>query len=261
MNSKIDFNSIKELLDEKYYKYNSPEFIETDPVSIPHSFSNRENIEISAFLSATIAWGHRTSIIKNAFRLMKLMDNDPYNFILNSQNKDYQVFEKFCHRTFNASDVVFFIKSLGNIYKNHGGLETVFTNHYHQTGDIRSCLKYFREVFFEWPHEHRTEKHISNISSKAACKRLNLFLRWMVRDDELGVDFGLWKGISTSALYIPLDIHIGNVSRNLGLLQRKQNDWPAVEELTSNLRKFDPSDPVKYDFALFGLGIFEKFTT
>jgi uncharacterized protein (TIGR02757 family) len=260
MNSNIDFHSIKELLDEKYYKYNTPEFIETDPIAVPHSFSTRENIEISAFMAATIAWGQRTSILKNAFRLMKLMDNSPYDFILNSTEKDYKMLSNFCHRTFNSSDTIFFIKSLRNIYKQHGGLESVFTNHYQQTSDIRLCLKYFRDVFFELPHQHRTEKHISDISRKAACKRLNLFLRWMVRVDGKGVDFGIWNDIPTSSLYIPLDVHIGNVGRYTGLLKRKQNDWPAVEELTSVLRKFDSADPVKYDFALFGLGIFEKFT-
>jgi len=261
MRSVNNLNSIKELLDEKYYQYNTEEFIETDPISIPHSFSTRENIEVSAFLAATIAWGQRKTIINNAFRLMKLMDNNPYDFIMNSSERDYRVFDKFCHRTFNPIDTIFFIKSLSNFYKKHGGLEELFTNRYKQTRSIVGCLKKFRDVFFELPHEKRTEKHISDITKKAACKRLNLFLRWMVRSDNKGVDFGIWTDIPSSALYIPLDVHTGNVARSLGLLKRKQNDWQSVEELTSVLRTFDPADPVKYDFALFGTGVFENFTT
>jgi uncharacterized protein (TIGR02757 family) len=255
----MDVNSIKELLDEKYFKYNNPDFIDTDPIAIPHSFSTKENIEISGFLSATIAWGQRASILKNAFRLMKLLDNDPYDFIINSSKNDYKGLSKFCHRTFNSDDLIFFIQSIANIYRNHGGLEAVFTKQFIKSNDIRLSLQYFRNVFFENTHEKRTEKHISDITRKAACKRLNLFLRWMVRNDERGVDFGLWKSIPASALFIPLDVHIGNVSRNLGILKRNQDDWQSVEELTSVLRSFDALDPVKYDFALFGLGIFEKY--
>lgn len=261
MRSLNNLNSIKELLDEKYYQYNTQNFIETDPISIPHSFSTRENIEVSAFLAATIAWGQRKAILNNAFRLMKLMDNNPYDFIMNSSERDYRVFNKFCHRTFNSIDTIFFIKSLSNFYKKYGGLEEVFTNRYQQSKSIVDCLKNFRDVFFELPHEKRTEKHISDITKKAACKRLNLFLRWMVRSDNKGVDFGIWTDIPSSALYIPLDVHTGNVARSLSLLKRKQNDWQSVEELTSVLRTFDPADPVKYDFALFGTGVFEKFTT
>lgn len=258
---KYSSDSIKELLDEKYSKYNTPEFIGTDPIAIPHRFSHKENIEISAFLTATIAWGQRPAILKNASRLMNLMDNNPYEFILGATEKEYKVFNGYCHRTFNSSDAVVFIQSLSNIYRNHGGLEAIFINSYQSTRDIRSCLAYFRKMFFEIPHNQHAEKHVSDITRKAACKRLNLFLRWMVRDDNKGVDFGLWKTIPSSALFIPLDIHIGNVSRNLGLLKRKQDDWQAVEELTDVLRSFDATDPVKYDFALFGLGIFEKFVS
>jgi uncharacterized protein (TIGR02757 family) len=255
-----NLNSIKELLDERFYKYNNPTFIESDPVLIPHGFSKRENIEISAFLTSTIAWGNRTSIIKNGLRLMSLLDNNPYDFVLNAEASDYKVLEKFCHRTFNSLDAIYFIQSLAHLYKNCKGLEFVFTEHFKKTGEIKNCLENFREIFFELPHQKRTEKHISDIKKNAACKRLNLFLRWMVRKDLKEVDFGLWKGIPASALYIPLDIHIGNVARNLGILQRKQNDWKSVEELTFLLRAFDPIDPIKYDYALFGMGVFEKFS-
>lgn len=251
---------LKELLDQKYIQYNNSGFIESDPIVVPHSFSSKENIEISAFLTATIAWGQRPTIIKNAFRLMQLMDHNPYDYIINSMPHDHKIFEKFCHRTFNSTDIVYFIHSLTHIYKKYGGLESVFTQEYKSKGDISACLQHFRGIFFELPHQYRSEKHVSDISKNAACKRLNLFLRWMVRDDNKGVDFGLWKSISSSSLYIPLDVHIGNVARNLQILQRKQNDWKSVEELTSVLRRLDSADPVKYDFALFGLGIFEKFT-
>ncbi len=248
---------IKEILDEKYLQYNNPEFIETDPICIPHQFSLKENIEISAFLTATIAWGNRKSIIKNAGNLMSLLDNDPYGFIMNANDKDFQVLNSFCHRTFCGIDAVYFIKSLSNIYREHGGLETIFSEEYKLKGDIKSCLIRVREVFFELKHPVRTEKHVSNVAKGSSAKRLNMFLRWMVRKDDQKVDFGLWPQIPSSALHIPLDVHSGNVARNLGLLKRKLNDWKSVTELTAVLRSFDQSDPVKYDFALFGMGIFE----
>jgi len=248
---------IKELLDEKYLQYNNPEFIETDPICIPHQFSLKENIEISAFLTATIAWGNRKSIIKNAGNLMSLLDNDPYGFIMNANDKDFQVLNPFCHRTFCGIDAEYFIRSLSNIYREHGGLETIFSEEYKLKGDIKSSMIRLREVFFELKHPVRTEKHVSNVAKGSSAKRLNMFLRWMIRKDDHKVDFGLWRHIPPSVLHIPLDVHSGNVARNLGLLKRKQNDWKSVTELTAILRSFDPIDPVKYDFALFGMGIFE----
>ena len=249
---------IKELLEEKYLQYNNSTFIETDPICIPHRFSIKENIEISAFLTATIAWGNRRSIIKNAHTLMALLDNDPYAYLVGANERDFQVLKTYCHRTFCGIDAIYFIKSLSNIYRHHGGLETIFSEEFKLKKDIKACLIRFREIFFELEYPERTRKHVSDVERGASAKRLNMFLRWMVRKDEKGVDFGLWSGISASALYIPLDVHTGNVARELGLLKRKQNDWKSVDELTSVLRSFDASDPVKYDFALFGMGVFER---
>jgi uncharacterized protein (TIGR02757 family) len=187
------------------------------------------------------------------------MDNCPFDFIMNSKLSDLEIFNDFKHRTFNAIDVKYFMISLKNIYLNHGGLQPVFEAKYSETVSIPDSIVCFRKVFFELPHPHRTLKHISNLEKSAAAKRINMFLRWMVRKDQRGVDFGIWNHISPASLYIPLDLHTGNVGRKLGLLNRNVNDWKAVEELTIQLRKFDAADPVKYDFALFGLGIFEKF--
>ena len=249
---------IKEFLDEKAEKFNRPVFIETDPIQVPKLFSQKENIEIAAFLTAAISWGSRPAIIKSALRLMQLMDNRPYDFITQNSGKKLEHLESFVHRTFNGQDCIYFARSLKNIYQNHGGLQQVFTAGFSKGNSVKEALAHFYTVFFELPGA-RTRKHIANVERGAAAKRLNMFLRWLVRDDNCGVDFGLWKGIPASALMLPLDVHTGNVARKLGLLQRKQNDWKAVEEVTEVLRKFDPQDPVKYDFALFGLGIFEKF--
>ncbi len=248
---------LKNFLDEKYELYNRPSFIESDPISIPHKFIRKEDIEISAFFSATIAWGQRPTIIKNAIRLMELMDNDPYQFILTSGAKDWKQFKGFAHRTFQYEDVIYFIQSLQNIYLRYGGLENVFSRE--SKKDIKNGIQHFRETFLEMNPKGRTAKHIANTEKNASAKRINMFLRWMVRNDRRGVDFGLWKSISPALLYCPLDLHSGRVARKLGLLQRDQDDWKAVNELTQNLRTLDNSDPVKYDFALFGLGIFENF--
>jgi uncharacterized protein (TIGR02757 family) len=186
---------------------------------------------------------------------MKEMGYFPHEFILNANERDLLAFENFVHRTFNGNDAIYFLKALQRIYRNHGGLEEVFTKGYERNGDLSGSFQYFRHLFFETVHEKRIEKHIADVSRKSSGKRLCMFLRWMVRNDKRGVDFGLWKNIPTSALMLPLDLHTGNVSRKLGLLQRNQNDWQAVEEITSKLREFDPVDPVKYDFALFGLGV------
>lgn len=249
--------ALKEFLEEKYYLYHNEKFIESDPIQIPHQFAEREDIEISAFLAAAIAWGKRPMIIRNAQRLLSLMENSPYEFIMNAKESDFERFENFKHRTFNGEDAVFFLKSLSNIYKNHGGLKQVFEKNYQKTESIFQTLIEFRKIFFEIEFPQRTSKHIANVEKKSAAKRLNMFLRWMVRSNSSGVDFGLWEKIPTSALYIPLDVHSGNVSRELKLLTRNQNDWKSVEELTSKLRIFDKNDPVKYDYALFGLGVFE----
>jgi uncharacterized protein (TIGR02757 family) len=251
---------VKELLDEKYFQFNNTSFIETDPISIPHQFSKKEDIEIASLLVATIAWGQRTSIINNGNKLMRLMNDEPHDFILNFSKKDTAKFEGFVHRTFNAIDCVFFLNSLKNIYINHGGLEAAFSSHFSsKETDVKNAITNFRALFLSTTHQSRSEKHISNPSAKSSAKRLCMFLRWMVRKDKHGVDFGIWKGIKPSQLCLPLDLHTGNVSRKLGLLTRTQNDWQAVEEITSVLRNFDKNDPIKYDFSLFGLGAFEGF--
>ncbi len=249
---------LKNFLDEKVEKFNRPEFIETDPIQVPHSFSGKENIEISAFLTATLAWGNRRSIVNNAFRLMTMMENHPHNFILNSSSSEKKQLNQFAHRTFNGSDCIYFVNSLYNIYQKHGGLQAVFEKGYRREDSVKSALLHFYHTFFEISGE-RTRKHVSDVRKGASAKRLNMFLRWMIRQDNRNVDFGLWKGIPASQLMLPLDVHTGNVARKLGLLHRKSNDWKAVEEVTKALRSFDPEDPIKYDFALFGLGAFEKF--
>ncbi len=255
----MEYRVLKDFLNEKADKYNHPDFIQTDPVQIPHLFNATQDKEIAGFFAATIAWGQRSTIIKNMYRLLNLMDNNPYDFILHYSSDELKRFSSFKHRTFNGEDCVFFIRSLRNIYINHGGLGDLFQNLYLQHKNILDVLHHFRQVFFEIPHPARTQKHVANVLKGASAKRLNMYLRWFVRKDNRGVDFGLWDKIPMSGLYIPLDVHTGNVARKLGLLKRKQNDWKAVNELTQNLRKFDSKDPVKYDFALFGLGVFEKF--
>ncbi|HET6558115.1 MAG TPA: TIGR02757 family protein [Prolixibacteraceae bacterium] len=252
-------NHIKEFLDQKYLSFNHPLFIETDPIQVPALFTTKENIEIAGFIAATLAWGQRPTIIRNAMKVVKFMHNNPIDFLLNTQEDEWESLYGFKHRTFNSLDCHYFLKSLRNIYQHHGGLESVFTNGFRKDQSVFSALIHFRKVFFELEHERRTEKHVSNVEKGAAAKRLNMYLRWMVRSDQLGVDFGLWKQIPSSALMLPLDVHTGNVARKLGLLTRPQNDWKAVEEITARLREFDPQDPIKYDFALFGLGVFEQF--
>lgn len=255
MIEKPDFDTLKDFLETKYNKFANPNFIESDPIQIPHSFSIKEDIEISGFIASTIAWGQRVSIIKNSKNFMSLMDNSPYDFTINHSTSDLKRFSKAVHRTFNGEDLVFFIKSLKNIYINHNGLESVLAN----SPDVFSNLANFYKIFFEIDHLPRTRRHVANVESGSAAKRLNMYLRWMVRDDKRGVDFGLWKNVPASSLFIPLDLHSGRIARLLGLLNRNQNDWKAVNELTTELRKFDPADPVKYDFALFGAGVNEDF--
>ncbi|RKR12876.1 uncharacterized protein (TIGR02757 family) [Maribacter vaceletii] len=249
---------LKDFLDAKVVQYNRPDFIESDPIQIPHTFSKKEDIEISAFLTATIAWGNRKSIIKNAKQMMTIMGNSPHDFVMQHKEEDLKAFNTFVHRTFNSEDAKFFIKSLRNIYENNGGLESVFKTNLTENS-LQPAISSFKSVFFEIPHPKRTTKHVSDPLKGSAAKRINMFLRWMVRDASTGVDFGIWKTIPTSSLSCPLDVHSGNVARKLKLLNRKQNDAKALLELDASLRKLDPTDPVKYDFALFGLGVFEKF--
>lgn len=249
---------LKEFLDFKVDQYNNPEFITTDPVQIPHQFTRKEDIEIAGFLTAAIAWGNRKSILKNANSLMELLGNSPYDFVLNHSEEDLESLENFVHRTFNGTDLTYFVKALQNIYVHHLGLEGVFTKHSSKEG-LQVAIHEFKKIFFELPHEIRTQKHVSDPLKNSAAKRINMFLRWMVRRDSGNVDFGIWENISPSQLSCPLDVHSGNVARKLGLLKRKQNDAKALQELDTSLRKMDPNDPVKYDFALFGLGVFEKY--
>ena len=253
----MNSSELKDFLDEKVILYNNPNFIASDPIQIPHRFSIKEDIEIAGFLSATIAWGNRTMIIRNADKMMDLMGNSPYDFVVSHSAEQLERFDNFVHRTFNPTDFKTFIRGLKHIYNNHNGLENIFKN----TEDtfLQTNISDFKKKFFEIEHEQRTQKHISDPLNNSAAKRINMFLRWMVRNDKAGVDFGIWKNTSPAYLSCPLDVHSGNVARKLGLLTRKQNDAKAVLELDTNLRRLDPNDPTKYDFALFGLGVFEGF--
>jgi uncharacterized protein (TIGR02757 family) len=251
----LNRQEIYQLLEEKYDLFNRKSFIESDPISIPHLFTKKEDIEISGFLAATIAWGQRKTIVNNAKRIVELMDNSPYDFVLNHSKKELESFTDFKHRTFNSIDLSYFITSLKNIYTKHNGLENVFSSN----DDMQLAINYFKQVFFEIDHPARTTKHVSDPLKNSSAKRINMYLRWMVRKDKRGVDFGIWDKLNPEYLMCPLDVHSGNVARKLGLLNRKQNDWKAVVELTNMLKKFDSKDPIKYDFSLFGLGVFEKF--
>ena len=241
---------MKALLERLCERYNTPAFVESDPVSIPHRYTSRGDREVAGFLAATIAWGNRKMILRNAGRMMELMDNAPHEFITYARESDLARLDGFVHRTFNSDDLRDFVLALRRMGQEHGGLGGFFENSWERTGDMRQVLALFRAEF-----TGVRGKHLSSIERGAACKRLNMFLRWMVRDDGRGVDMGLWKRIPPSALYLPLDVHSGRVARSLGLLTRRQDDWRAVEEVTSRLREFSPDDPVKYDFALFGAGI------
>lgn len=249
---------LKEFLDEKAVLYEKPDFIPLDPIQIPHRFTLKEDIEIAAFLTATISWGNRKSIIKSANRIIDILGQSPYDFVMNYNTENKDVFSGFVHRTFNEIDLETFIVSLQNIYTHHKGLEQVFLNGL--TNDsLQPAISHFKKVFFEISHQARTQKHVSDPLKNSAAKRINMFLRWMVRDASAGVDFGIWKSIPTSVLSCPLDVHTGNVARKLRLLSRKQNDAKTLLELDTSLRKMDAIDPVKYDFALFGLGAIEQF--
>ena len=250
--NKLSKEEIISFLNYKSNQYNNIKFIETDPIQIPHLFNKKEDVEISGFLTSTISWGNRKSIIKSAEKLIELLDHSPYDFILNHKKRDLDTLKPFVHRTFNGIDLIQFVKSLKHIYRNYNGLEEIFRNNI-KDDSLQYAIHKMKKIFFEIPHTNRTKKHISDPMRGSAAKRINMFLRWMVRDDTRGVDFGIWKSISPKYLSCPLDVHTGNVARKLGLIQRKQNDHKAVMELDKKLREFDLIDPVKYDFALLGL--------
>ena len=251
-------SELQTFLDEKVIQYNTLDFIESDPVQIPHLFSQKEDIEIAGFLASSIAWGNRKMIIKNSHKMMDLIGNSPYDFVMSHNDYQLEKLEGFVHRTFNSDDFKHFIKALKHIYINKGGLENIFIQNQTETS-LQPAIHALHEIFFEIPHLTRTRKHVADPNKGSVSKRINMCLRWFVRNDNAGVDLGIWKGISPSKLSCPLDVHSGNVARKLGLLTRKQNDGKALTELDSKLRELDPNDPVKYDFALFGLGIFEGF--
>ena len=257
--TELDKTNLKAYLDECAARFNHSDFIKNDPVQIPHQFSKLQDIEITAFWVSMLAWGQRKTIINKSLELVDLMQGNPYEFIIHHEEKDRKAFLNFKHRTFQATDTLYFLEFLQQYYHKNESLESAFSRHLNP-GDIsvKNALIGFHHLFFSLPDAPlRTRKHIATPARKSSCKRLNMFLRWMVRNDENGVDFGLWKKIKPAQLMMPLDVHVERIARKLGLLNRKQRDWQAVEELTQNLRKFDPKDPVKYDFALFGLGVLE----
>ncbi|NJN41209.1 MAG: TIGR02757 family protein [Flammeovirgaceae bacterium] len=245
-------------MDEKFDQYNRRSFIEDDPISIPHSFSKQQDIEIAGFLAATLAWGQRKTIIKNCKELMNQMDNAPHQFVVGHTESDILRFENFKHRTFNFVDTTYFFWFLRSHYSKSNSLESAFFPE--REPDISNRLTKFHEYFFSLPNApSRTKKHVSTPAKKSACKRLNMFLRWMVRKDNRKVDFGIWKKFKPSELICPCDVHVDRVARELGLISRKHLDWETALELTTNLRQFDAVDPVKYDFALFGLGLERRY--
>jgi len=247
---------LKDLLEHKFNLYNSTNFINEDPISIPHAYNQKEDIEIISFLISIISWGNRKSIIKSGNKLTEILGSSPIDYIMRFKERDLKKID-FVHRTFNKFDLIYFLKSLKNIYKNHDGLENLFSKNLNDEF-MYNNISNFRKIFFSLYHEKRTEKHISNPKKNSACKRINMFLRWMVRNDGV-VDFGIWKKIKPSMLSCPLDVHTANIGRKLNLISRKQNDLKAVLELDKKLRLFDENDPVKYDYALFGMGVYEKF--
>jgi len=266
--------NLKSFLDAKVAQYNQPGFITNDPISIPHLFTKKQDIEIMGFWAATLAWGQRVTIINKCKELIQLMDGAPYDFIINHEEPDLKKLLNFKHRTFNDIDTLYFIAFFRYHYERNESLESAFQPPSPLKGEFldlhnapplggwgaESALNHFRSYFFSLPdYPHRTKKHVSSPSQKSTCKRLNMFLRWMVRKDNCGVDFGIWNQLTPADLIMPCDLHVDRVSRKLNLITRKQTDWQTALELTERLREFDPIDPVKYDFALFGLGIEEKF--
>lgn len=258
MISELNFDELRDFLNEKVVQYNRPEFIETDPIQIPKSFSIKEDIEIAGFLTAVIAWGQRKTIIKNAQKMMDLMGNSPYDFVMLHSEDDLEQLSNFVHRTFNGQDFIDFIKQLRRIYTEFGSLENAVYQCI-EYNNLQKGISNFKQLFFKNSVSFRTFKHLPDPEKGSAAKRINMYFRWMVRNDAAGVDIGIWNKIKPSQLSCPLDVHSGNVARKLGLIEHKYNDDIALEELDDNLRIFCPEDPVKYDFALFGLGVFENF--
>jgi len=256
----MDKQQLKTHLDALYLQYNTADFIPNDPISLPHRFTKLQDIEIIGFWVSMLAWGRRVQIIKSGERLIELMDNAPHDFIINHEEKDRKRFLDFKHRTFQPLDALYFLEYLQYYYTNNDSLETAFSDHLTEKDeDIEPALIAFKKQFFSLPNApKRTQKHVASPATKSTCKRLCMFLRWMVRKDDSGVDFGLWKKIGTHQLMMPLDVHVERIGRRFGLISRKQRDWKTVVELTSNLRKLDANDPVKYDFSLFGLGVLEQ---
>lgn len=248
-------DELRELLERLCDRYDREEFIAPDPISVPHRFSGREDREVAGFFAATIAWGNRKAIVANACRMMHYFDNAPWDFVRNASERELAMLDSYVHRTFNGRDLRDFVLALRELFRRYGSLGGFFESRYAALGSIPAVLSEFRRAFFAVPHDPHCEKHLSSIDRGAACKRLCMYLRWMVRRDDRGVDFGLWTTIPMSALYIPLDLHTGETARALGLLGRRQNDWRAVDELTGRLRGFDADDPVRFDYALFGAGI------
>lgn len=250
---------LKGFLDQKVAQFNRPDFIEFDPISIPHSYKKKQDIEVAGLIAAVLAWGQRVTIINKSKDFLGRMDNSPHDFLRNHKPADLKRFKNFKHRTFNDTDALYFVEFLSQFYRGHESLEEAFVVNRNDE-DVEQGLISFHRTFFSLSHfPSRTQKHISTPERKSACKRINMYLRWMVRRDKNGVDFGIWKKILPSQLICPCDVHVDRVARKLKLIKRKQVDWETALELTANLRKLDPVDPVKYDFALFGLGVMETF--
>jgi uncharacterized protein (TIGR02757 family) len=252
---------LKQFLDAKVEEYNQPGFIKEDPISVPHQFTKKQDIEIAALFASIFAWGNRTTIIQKTTELMERMDNSPHEFCLNENAERLKALEGFKHRTFTDTDLLYFVEFLSHHYRKYTSLEAAFAL-WMQPGetDITQALNGFNRYFFSLEDvPYRTRKHIASPDKKSSCKRLNMFLRWMVRDDKKGVDFGLWKKIKPSQLICPIDLHVARVAKRFNMLSRPNSDWQAALELTHYLRRFDSTDPVKYDFALFTLGAIERF--
>lgn len=258
---KTKHKQLKDFFDEKLRSYNCPAFIPDDPICIPHLFKNKQDIEIAGLFAAVFAWGNRTTIIQKSKELIQRMDGSPFDFVLHHTAKDLQNIQGFKHRTFTEDDIFYFIHFLHHHYLEHDTLESAFTRGMQKQDEtIELGLVAFKKYFFRHEHLRRTQKHISSPEQNSSCKRLCMYLRWMVRCDKQGVDFGLWRSIKPAQLVCPIDLHVARVAKRFGMMQRKQPDWQAALELTAHLRNFDAKDPVKYDFALFGLGVIEKYT-
>ncbi|MBQ3246731.1 MAG: TIGR02757 family protein [Alistipes sp.] len=253
--SNLSREELRDLLETLHDRYNRPEFIENDPISVPHSFSSRDDREVAGLFASTIAWGNRKAIVKSAHRMMQYMDYAPADFVRNASERELSMLESYVHRTFNGRDFIDFVRGARGMCERFGGIGNFVEERYVATGSMAQVLSEFRREFFTCDHDSHCEKHLSSIDKGAACKRLNMYFRWFVRHDERGVDFGEWRRVPMSALYLPLDVHTGNMGRALGLLRRRQSDWKATVEITESLREFDANDPVRFDFSLFGAGI------